>query len=140
MLHPQRPRPPVPSDSRKTIPVSIVIDGVEVTGEIVFLNSTDLGGVIRSPPPGFGTCLHVPWFAAGYEPTGLPTSPASPTEAPAAQTTCSRSYTTSCKGDHLAGAFPGSKRTEGGQTSIRYHNGDCIPWFRPSSKREGHRG
>ena len=63
MLHPERPRPLVPSDSRKTIPVSIVIDGVEVTGEIVFLNSTDLAVVIRSPPPGFGTCLHVPWFA-----------------------------------------------------------------------------
>ena len=43
MLHPERPRPLVPSDSRKTIPVSIVIDGVEGTGEIVFLNSTDLG-------------------------------------------------------------------------------------------------
>ena len=65
MSHPERPRPLIPSDSCKTIPISIVLDGVEATGEIVFLNSTDLQVAILSPVSGFGTSLHVPWFAAG---------------------------------------------------------------------------
>ena len=39
MRHPERPRPLIPSDPCKTIPISIVIDGVEVMGEIVFLDS-----------------------------------------------------------------------------------------------------
>ena len=65
MSHPERPRPLIPSDSCKTIPISIVLDGVEATGQIVFLNSTDLQVAILSPVSGFGTSLHVPWFAAG---------------------------------------------------------------------------
>ena len=54
MSHPERPRPLIPSDSCKTIPISIVLDGVEVTGQIVFLNSTDLQVAILSPVSGFG--------------------------------------------------------------------------------------
>jgi len=71
--HPERPRPLISSDSCKTIPISIVLDGVEITGEIVFLNSTDLQVAILSPASGFGTSLHVPWFAAGYSQNRLAT-------------------------------------------------------------------
>ena len=52
MSHPKRPRPLIPSDSCKTIPISIVLDGVEIMGEIVFLNSTDLQVAILSPGVG----------------------------------------------------------------------------------------
>jgi hypothetical protein len=57
MPHPNRPRPLIPSDSCKTIPISIVLDGVEIAGEIVFLNSTDLAVTILSPGSGYGTSL-----------------------------------------------------------------------------------
>ena len=73
MSHPERPRPLIPSDSCKTLPISIVLDGVEATGQIVFLNSTDLQVAILSPVSGFGTSTHVPWFAAGYAPNLLAT-------------------------------------------------------------------
>jgi len=71
MPRPKRPRPLIPSKSRKTIPISIVVDDIEVTGDIVFLNLTDLAVVILSPVSRFGTCAHVPWFMAGYAPNQL---------------------------------------------------------------------
>lgn len=45
------------------ISVRIVVDGVEVTGEIISLTRNDMRVVIQSPVSGLGTVLHVPHFA-----------------------------------------------------------------------------
>jgi hypothetical protein len=47
------------------IPVQIEVDGVRVSGEIVFLRPNGMSVVITEPTSGFGTSLHVPWFMAG---------------------------------------------------------------------------
>ena len=47
----------------RNIPVRIVVDGVEVVGEIVSLYPNDMSVVITSPISGLGTDLHVPHFA-----------------------------------------------------------------------------
>ena len=44
------------------IPISIVVEGVTLTGEIVSLSRTDMSVVILSPISGFGTGLHIPWY------------------------------------------------------------------------------
>jgi hypothetical protein len=45
------------------IPIRIVADGVEVTGEIIAVWANDMRVVINTPASGFATCLHVPAFA-----------------------------------------------------------------------------
>jgi len=73
MPHPNRPRPLIPWDSHQPIPVTTLVDGVPVTGKIVFLSATDMAVTILSPVSGFGTSLHVPCFAAGYRQNHLAT-------------------------------------------------------------------
>jgi hypothetical protein len=60
-------------NSGKPIRISIVVDDVPVTGEIVLLTVTDMAVAIVSPVSAFGTGLHVPYFAAGYPPNQLAT-------------------------------------------------------------------
>ena len=55
------------------IPIQIVVDGVEITGEILWARFNDMSVVIRSPVAGLGTGLHVPWFRAGYPQFALAT-------------------------------------------------------------------
>ena len=45
------------------IPVRTVVDGVEITGEIVSLYRNDMSVVITSPVSGLGAGTHVPHFA-----------------------------------------------------------------------------
>ena len=46
----------------RNIPIQIVIDGIEITGEILWARFNDIWVVIHAPVSGFGTGLHVPWF------------------------------------------------------------------------------
>ncbi len=55
------------------IPIQIVVDGIEITGEILFARFNDISVVIHSPVSGFGTGLHVPWFRYGYPQFALAT-------------------------------------------------------------------
>jgi len=55
------------------IPIQIVVDGIEITGEILFARFNDMSVVIHSPVSGFGTGLHVPWFRYGYPQFALAT-------------------------------------------------------------------
>jgi hypothetical protein len=55
------------------IPIQIVIDGVEVIGEVLWARFNDISVVIHSPVSGFGTGLHVPWFRNGYPQFALAT-------------------------------------------------------------------
>jgi hypothetical protein len=57
----------------RNIPIQIVVDGIEVTGEILFARFNDMSVVIRSPVSGLGTGLHVPWFRYGYPQFALAT-------------------------------------------------------------------
>jgi hypothetical protein len=57
----------------RNIPIQIVVDGVEITGEILFARFNDMSVVIRSPVSGLGTGLHVPWFRYGYPQFALAT-------------------------------------------------------------------
>ena len=140
MSHPERPRPLIPSDSCKTIPISIVLDGVEATGQIVFLNSTDLQVAILSPVSGFGTSLHVPWFAAGCASNWLAQKRVLPSTAHTAQNSCSRSCTIRTR----ATIGVGHRQNRGGRnvdghlsdTTTVKGIGDCA---RPRSGG-GHRG
>jgi hypothetical protein len=50
----------------RNIPIQIVVDGVEITGQILFARFNDMSVVIHSPVSGLGTGLHVPWFRYGY--------------------------------------------------------------------------
>jgi hypothetical protein len=60
-------------DLLRNIPIQIVVDGVEITGEILFARFNDMSVVIRSPVSGLGTGLHVPWFRYGYPQFALAT-------------------------------------------------------------------
>jgi hypothetical protein len=57
----------------RNIPIQIVIDGTEITGEILSARFNDIWVVIHSPVSGFGTGLHVPWFRYGYPQFALAT-------------------------------------------------------------------
>jgi hypothetical protein len=57
----------------RNIPIQVVIDGIEVTGEILWARFNDIWVVIHSPVSGFGTGLHVPWFRYGYPQFALAT-------------------------------------------------------------------
>ena len=57
----------------RNIPIQIVIDGIEITGEILWARFNDIWVVIHSPVSGFGTGLHVPWFRNGYPQFALAT-------------------------------------------------------------------
>lgn len=57
----------------RNIPIHIVVDGIEITGEILFARFNDMSVVIRSPVSGLGTGLHVPWFRYGYPQFALAT-------------------------------------------------------------------
>jgi hypothetical protein len=57
----------------RNIPIQIVVDGIEITGEILFARFNDMSVVIRSPVSGLGTGLHVPWFRYGYPQFALAT-------------------------------------------------------------------
>jgi hypothetical protein len=55
------------------IPIQTVVDGVEISGEILFARFNDMSVVIHSPVSGLGTGLHVPWFRYGYPQFALAT-------------------------------------------------------------------
>ena len=55
------------------IPIHVVVDGTEITGEILFVRFNDISVVIHSPVSGLGTGLHVPWFRYGYPQFALAT-------------------------------------------------------------------
>ena len=57
----------------RNIPIQIVVEGIEITGEILFARFNDMAVVIRSPVSGFGTGLHVPWFRYGFPQFALAT-------------------------------------------------------------------
>ncbi len=57
----------------RNIPIQISVDGVEITGEILFARFNDMSIVIHSPVSGLGTGLHVPWFRYGYPQFALAT-------------------------------------------------------------------
>jgi hypothetical protein len=57
----------------RNIPIQIVIDGIEITGEILWARFNDIWVVIHAPVSGFGTGLHVPWFRYGYPQFALAT-------------------------------------------------------------------
>ena len=57
----------------RNIPIRIVVDGIEVSGEILFARFNDMSVVIHSPVSGLGTGLHVPWFRYGYPQFALAT-------------------------------------------------------------------
>lgn len=57
----------------RNIPIAIVVDGIDVTGEILFARFNDLTIVIRSPVSGLGTGLHVPWSHSGFPQFALAT-------------------------------------------------------------------
>ena len=55
------------------IPIQIVVDGIEISGEILFARFNDISVVIHSPVSGLGAGLHVPWFRYGYPQFALAT-------------------------------------------------------------------
>ncbi|HEU4690269.1 MAG TPA: hypothetical protein VFS23_17980 [Vicinamibacterales bacterium] len=57
----------------RNIPIQAVVDGIEITGEILFARFNDISVVIHSPVSGLGTGLHVPWFRYGYPQFALAT-------------------------------------------------------------------
>jgi hypothetical protein len=57
----------------RNIPIRLVVDGIEITGEILFARFNDISVVIHSPVSGLGTGLHVPWFRYGYPQFALAT-------------------------------------------------------------------
>jgi len=57
----------------RNIPINIAVDGVEVTGEVLFARFNDMSVVIHSPASGLGTGIHVPWFRHGYPQFALAT-------------------------------------------------------------------
>jgi hypothetical protein len=57
----------------RNIPITIVVDGIEVNGEILWARFNDISVVIQSPVSGLGTGLHVPWFRYGYPQFALAT-------------------------------------------------------------------
>ena len=66
----------IDSDTPKqlcNIPIQIVVDGIEVSGEILFARFNDMSVVIHAPVSGLGTGLHVPWFRYGYPQFALAT-------------------------------------------------------------------
>jgi hypothetical protein len=60
----------------RNIPIQIVVNGTQITGEILFARFNDMSVVIHSPVSGLGTGLHVPWFRYGYPQFALATSDA----------------------------------------------------------------
>ena len=60
-------------ETLRNIPIQIVLDGIEITGEILSAQFNDIWVVIHSPVSGFGTGLHVPWFRYGYRQFALAT-------------------------------------------------------------------
>jgi hypothetical protein len=57
----------------RSIPIQIVVDGIDIIGEILFARFNDMSVVIHSPASGLGTGLHVPWFRYGYPQFALAT-------------------------------------------------------------------
>lgn len=57
----------------RNIPIQIVVDGIEVSGQILFARFNDMSVVIHSPVSGLGTGIHVPWFRYGYPQFALAT-------------------------------------------------------------------
>ena len=57
----------------RNIPIQIVVDGIEIAGEILFARFNDMSVVIHSPVSGFATGLHVPWFRYGFPQFALAT-------------------------------------------------------------------
>ena len=57
----------------RNIPIQIVVDGIAITGEVLFARFNDMSVVICSPTSGLGTGLHVPWFRYGYPQFALAT-------------------------------------------------------------------
>jgi hypothetical protein len=57
----------------RNIPIQIVVDGIEVAGEIQWARFNDIWVVIHSPVSGLATGLHVPWFRYGYPQFALAT-------------------------------------------------------------------
>jgi len=53
---------PPPSKLSWPIPISATVDGIELSGEITFLQPNDMSVVMHSPVSGLGTGLHVPYF------------------------------------------------------------------------------
>lgn len=60
-------------DALRNIPITIVVDDIEISGEILFARFNDMSVVIHSPVSGLGTGLHVPWFRYGYPQFALAT-------------------------------------------------------------------
>jgi hypothetical protein len=60
-------------DPLRNIPIQIVVDGIDIIGEILFARFNDMSVVIHSPVSGLGTGLHVPWFRYGYPQFALAT-------------------------------------------------------------------
>lgn len=57
----------------RNIAIQVEVDGIEITGEILFARFNDLSVVIHTPVSGLGTGLHVPWFRNGYPQFALAT-------------------------------------------------------------------
>ena len=57
----------------RNVPIQIVVDGIEIKGQILFARFNDISVVIQSPVSGLGTGLHVPWFRNGYPQFALAT-------------------------------------------------------------------
>lgn len=57
----------------RNIPIQIVVDGIAITGQVLFARFNDMSVVICSPVSGLGTGLHVPWFRYGYPQFALAT-------------------------------------------------------------------
>ena len=50
---------------RRTSPISITVEGLEVCGEISALYSNDMTVTITSPVTGLSSGVHIPYFAMG---------------------------------------------------------------------------
>ena len=66
-------RDSVTPEALHNIPIQIVVDGIEIRGEILFARFNDMSVVIHSPVSGFATGLHVPWFRYGFPQFALAT-------------------------------------------------------------------
>lgn len=49
----------------RNVPLSVVVDGVEVHGLITYLHLNDMTVEITEPVAGLFSCLHIPYFAMG---------------------------------------------------------------------------
>lgn len=52
------------------IPISTIVDGVELRGEITALYPNDITVTISAPVQGLSSGVHIPWFAMGARAVG----------------------------------------------------------------------